>query len=107
MRAIGRKIRIEQARTRGDCAKMKIQIDEDIYSGSAVEIMEQLRQRVFDTGDFPDVETYLWYLHQNYERMTGLRCEVPKGNLELQSRAMFYSLAEIGALQLLEEAENE
>ena len=25
---------------------MKIQIDEDIYSGSAVEIMEQLRQQL-------------------------------------------------------------
>lgn len=86
---------------------MKIQIDEDIYTGSAVEIMEQLRQQLFDTGDFPDVETYIWYLRQNYERMTGLRCDLPKGNLELQARAMFYSLAEIGALQLLEEAEQE
>lgn len=92
---------------RGDCIKMRIQIDKDIYSGSAVEIMEQLRQQVFDTGDFPNVETYLWYLRQNYERMTNLRCELPKGNLELQARAMFYSLAEIGALQLLEEAEND
>ena len=86
---------------------MKIQIDEDIYTGSAVEIMEQLRQQLFDTGDFPDVETYIWYLRQNYERMTGLRCNLPKGNLELRVRAMFYSLAEIGALQLLEEAEQE
>ena len=86
---------------------MKIQIDEDIYSGSAVEIMEQLRQQLFDTGDFPDVATYLWYLRQNYERMTNLRCDLPKGNLELQAQAMFYSLAEIGALQLLEEAEQE
>ena len=33
-------------RMRGDCVNMKIQIDEDIYSGSAVEIMEQLRQRI-------------------------------------------------------------
>ena len=94
-------------RMRGDCVNMKIQIDEDIYSGSAVEIMEQLRQQLFETGDFPDVATYLWYLRQNYERMTGLRCDLPKGNLELQARAMFYSLAEIGALQLLEEAEND
>lgn len=86
---------------------MKIQIDEDIYSGSAVEIMEQLRQQLFDTGDFPDVATYLWYLRQNYERMTGLRCDLPKGNLELQAQAMFYSLAEIGALQLLEESEEQ
>lgn len=98
-------------KTRGDCTemkntKMKIQIDEDIYTGSAVEIMEQLRQRVFDIGNFPDVETYLWYLHQNYERMSGFRCELPKDNLELQARAMFYSLAEIGALQLLEEEPN-
>ncbi len=86
-------------RMKGECEEMKdtnmrIQIDEDIYTGSAVEIMEQLRQQLFDTGDFPDVETYIWYLRQNYERITGLR-------------AMFYSLAEIGALQLLEEAEND
>lgn len=92
---------------RGDYIKMRIQIDEDIYTGSAVEIMEQLRQQVFDTGDFPDVETYIWHLRQNYERMTNLRCDLPKGNIELQARAMFYSLAEIGALQLLEEAEND
>lgn len=99
-------------RMKGECEEMKdtnmrIQIDEDIYTGSAVEIMEQLRQQVFETGDFPNVETYLWYLQQNYERMTGLRCELSKGNLELQARAMFYSLAEIGALQLLEDAEND
>lgn len=86
---------------------MRIKIDEEIYTGSAVEIMEQLRKEVWDTTALPDVETYIWYLKQNYERMSGLRCELSKGNLELQARAMFYSLAEIGALQLLEEAENE
>lgn len=86
---------------------MRVQIDEDIYTGSAVEIMEQLRQQLFEAGDFPDVETYICYLRQNYERMSGLRCELPKGNAELQARAMFYSLAEIGALQLLEEEEND
>lgn len=84
---------------------MRIQIDEHIYTGSGVEIMEQLRQELWDTGEFPNVETYVEYLRQNYERMSGLECRLPKGNLELQARAMLYSLAEIGALELLEEDE--
>ena len=87
--------------------KVKIQIDESIYSGSGVEIMEQLRRELWDTGDFPDTEAYIRYLHGNYERMSGLECSLPKGDLELQARALFYSLAEIGALELLEEDTNE
>ena len=82
---------------------MRIQIDENIYIGSAVEIMEQLRQELWDAGDFPDVETYICYLRQNYERMSGLRCDLPQSSTELQARAMLYSLAEIGALELLED----
>ena len=38
---------------------MRVQIDEDIYTGSAVEIMEQLRQQWFEAGDSPDVKTYI------------------------------------------------
>jgi len=82
---------------------MRIQIDEETYSGSAAEIMEQLRRQLWDTGDFPDVETYIWYLKNNYERMSGKECRLPQGSTEIQARSLIYSLAEIGALELLEE----
>lgn len=44
---------------------MKIQTDEDILSGSALEIMEQFRMRTFDPGEFADTETYLWFLQHS------------------------------------------
>ena len=35
---------------------IKICIDERIHEGSAVEIMEQLRQQTFDPTEYPDTE---------------------------------------------------
>ena len=35
---------------------MKIQIENDILSGTAAEIMDQLRGRAFDPTEFPDTE---------------------------------------------------
>ena len=40
--------------------EMKIQIENDILSGTAAEIMDQLRGRAFDPTEFPDTESYIW-----------------------------------------------
>lgn len=82
---------------------MKILIDETIYEGSGTEIMDQLRAQVFDPTEFPDTESYIWYLWGNYVRMTGLDFDLPQSDTETQSRAMLYQLAKIGGLELLEE----
>lgn len=82
---------------------MKIRVEETTYEGTGTEIMDQLRGQVFDPTEFPDTESYLWYLWGNYIRMTGLDCELPQSDTETQARAMLYQLAKIGALALLEE----
>lgn len=82
---------------------MKILIEETIYEGSGTEIMDQLRGQVFDPTEFPDTESYIWYLWGNYVRMTGLDFDLPQSDTETQARAILYQLAKIGGLALLEE----
>ena len=36
------------------------------YQGSAVEIMEQLRQQTFDPTEYPDTESYIYQLRSNF-----------------------------------------
>lgn len=83
---------------------MKIRIEGTIYEGSAVEIMERLRDQAFDPFDFPDVDSYIWFLQNNYIRMTDRDCVLPEGDPERRARAMFSKLEEIGGLKVLEEA---
>ena len=51
---------------------MKICIDERTHEGSAVEIMEQLRQQTFDPTEYPDTESYIFQLRSNFIRATDL-----------------------------------
>ena len=82
---------------------MKICIDERAYQGSAVEIMEQLRQQTFDPTEYPDTESYIYQLRSNCIRATDLDCPLPESSVEGQARAMFAHLAKAGALVILEE----
>ena len=82
---------------------MKICIDERAYQGSAVEIMEQLRQQTFDPTEYPDTESYIHQLRSNFIRATDLECDLPKSGVERQALAMFAHLAKAGALVILEE----
>ena len=51
---------------------MKIQIEETVYEGTATEIMGRLRDQTFDPTEFPDIESYIWFLQSNVIR-TGWR----------------------------------
>ena len=81
---------------------MKIRIEEDILSGTGSEIMDQLHARVFDPTEFPDTESYIWFLRNNVMRTTGLDFPLPDGDVEQQARMMFAQLAKVGALTILE-----
>ena len=81
---------------------MKIRIEADVLSGTAAEIMDQLRGRVFDPREFPDTESYIWFLQNNVIRTTGLEFPLPEGDVEQQARFMFDRLSKIGALTILE-----
>ena len=41
--------------------------------------MDQLRGRVFDPTEFPDTESYIWFLQSNVIRATGLDFPLPEG----------------------------
>lgn len=82
---------------------MKVRIEETDYEGTATEIVDRLRSSVFDAIDFPDTDSYIWFLQNNYSRMTDLDCVLPEGDTERRAQAMFSKLEEIGALTILEE----
>ena len=82
---------------------MKIQIEEIAYEGTAAEILGRLRDQTFDPTEFPDIESYLWFLQSNVVHTTGRDCPLPEGDTETQARAMFRHLEKIGGLMLLED----
>ena len=82
---------------------MKIQIEDTTYTGTGTEIMDCLRDRAFDPTEFPDTDTYIWFLQNNVIRTTGMECSLPDGSTERRARAMIKHLERIGALILLEE----
>ena len=81
---------------------MKIQIEDTTYTGTGTEIMEQLRDRSFDPTEFPDTDTYIWFLQSNVIRTTEMDCPLPDGSTERRAQAMLKHLERIGALVLLE-----
>ena len=82
---------------------MKVQVEQTIYEGSAAEIMDRLRNETFDPTEFPDTESYLWFLRSNAIRMTGMDCPLPDADVETQAQTMLRHLARIGGLRMLEE----
>ena len=84
---------------------MKIQIEEMTYSGSAAEILEQLRSEAFDPDAFPDTEHYLRYVRDNVVRSTGQVLDLPNGDLETRARALITHLSSLGGLMILEDAD--
>ena len=82
---------------------MKIQIEETVYEGTATEIMDRLRNQTFDPTEFPDIESYIWFLQSNVIRTTGMDCPLPDGDTETQARTTFCHLDKIGGLTLLED----
>ena len=55
---------------------MKIQIEDTIYAGTGTEIMDQLRGRAFDPTEFPDADTYIWFLRYNKNNNPGNACYI-------------------------------
>lgn len=82
---------------------MKLRIEETEYEGTGTEIMDRLRLAAFDPTEYPDTESYIWQLRANYIRMTDRDCVLPERGVEEQAQVMFAALAEIGALEILEE----
>lgn len=85
-----------------EAESMKIRIEEQEYSGSPIEIVDQLREESFDKEELPDVESFVWYTKNNFERMTELACDLPEGNISAQVVTVLNALASIDAIEILE-----
>ena len=81
---------------------LKVQIEQTTYEGTAVEIMDRLRNETFDPTEFPDTESYLWFLRSNAIRMTGIDCPLPDADVETKAQAMLRHLERTGGLWMLE-----
>lgn len=66
-------------------------------------LSEFLKNRVALHTEFPDIESYIWFLQSNVIRTTGMDCPLPDGDVETQAQAMFRHLDRIGGLRLLED----
>ena len=82
---------------------MKIRIEEEILTGTSMEIMEQLWEGSFDQEQFPNIEAYIRYQCGNFTRMTDIPCQYER-DINAQARALIAALAEIDALEVLSDA---
>lgn len=80
---------------------MKLLIDETLYEGTALEILEQLRNLTFSPEEFPSADAYLRFLQDNVRRTASLPCELPEGSTEKKACALFEQLEQLGALERL------
>lgn len=81
---------------------MRVRIEDEIYEGSAMEIMEQLWEGSFDQEQFSNLEGYIRYQCRNFTRMTDMPCQYER-DIHAQARALLMALAEIDALEVLED----
>ena len=80
---------------------MKVLIDETIYEGGAVGILDRLRALTFDPQEFPSTDAYIRFLQDSIRRMTDLPCELPAGSVEQRAAVLLETLEHIGALERL------
>lgn len=81
---------------------MQIRIEEEILTGTPMEIMEQLWEDSFDQEQFPSIEAYIRYQCSNFTRMTDISCQFER-DIHDQARTLILALAEIDALEVLED----
>lgn len=82
---------------------MRIRIEEEILEGTPLQIMEQMRSCSFDV--FDDMDAYIRYVQDNFERMTEICCPLPEGSLEDKALAVLKALDAVQALEILEVVE--
>ena len=80
---------------------MKVRIEERDYTGAPVEILDRLRQET--PRNIPTVGSYIRFVQDNVQRMTGHPCTLEVGSAEIRAASLIQHLAAIGALEIMEE----
>ena len=78
---------------------MRVFIEEQLYEGSAPEILEQLRQHSFVADECPDVDNYILFLQARFISLTSRTCDLPAGSTEKRASALIDRFVSIGAMR--------
>ncbi len=84
-------------------SSVKIIFEEEVFEGAPSEIIDDLREKNFRRDEFPNAESFLRCIRDRFVRLTDMPCPLPEGSLDVQARALLERLAEVDALEILED----
>ena len=83
---------------------MKVQIDDTIYEGTALEIVDRLRRENDEENEYPDAASYIRQLQSNFINTFLQDCVLPNTGLEDRARVLLFRLADVQSLEVLPDA---
>lgn len=83
---------------------MKIIIDGMAFSGSPTDIVDTLRELLFEETEPPDIEGYIAHIQNAYLQVFGREMILPQAALDGRIRAMFAILEDSGLMEVVEYA---
>lgn len=83
---------------------MKIVIDGIAFSGSPTDIVDALRELLFEETAPPDIEGYVAHIQHAYLQVFGREMVLPEVTLDGRIRAMFSILEGAGLMEVIEYA---
>ncbi len=83
---------------------MKIIIDGIAFSGSPTDIVDTLRELLFEETEPPDIEGYISHIQNAYLQVFGREMILPQATLDGRIRAMCAMLEEAGLMEVVEYA---
>jgi hypothetical protein len=84
-------------------SSVKIIFEEEVFEGAPSEIIDDLREKNFRRDEFPSTESFLRCMRDSFVRLTDMPCPLPEGSLDVRARALLERLAEVDALEILED----
>lgn len=83
---------------------MQIIIDGIAFSGSPTDIVDTLRELLFEETVPPDIEGYIAHIQHAYIQVFGREMVLPHATLDGRIRAMFAILEDVGLMEVIEYA---
>ena len=80
---------------------MRVRIDDTIYEGTALEIVDRLRRKNDEENEYPDAASYIRQLQSNFINTFLQDCVLPNTGLEDRARVLLFRLADVQSLEVL------
>ncbi len=83
---------------------MKIIIDGMVFNGSPTDIVDMLRELLFEETEPPDIEGYIAHIQKAYLQVFGREMILPQATLDGRIQVMFAILEDAGLMEVIEYA---